>query len=438
LTANLHNQDNRYPAAAIEYDYYTAAWHDCNRIHLVWQAILPNGNRYEVLYANIKVTNPPTPPPVWTTAKNLSNTSHTDSLVPAIAINRYASVNYKHSLHVVWQEEDINGIMGTEDTPFSDIAYISSPNSGTDWFGPAGGWAGHVWDNLTQSLANSQLPSIACISDQYTGTPGGRPWDLGYNSDDVHVSYHEDVGNNINVFYLRSPNNGVSWNPRINVSNLSGGTDADAYSCIAVDLLDCPHIVFMRHGMIQREPLRTATGTNYLPGYKPTAWWAFPGPEVGMYGVLRNKIVYTYYNGGAWTTYGWGSDQMDQEFPTVGLDRWQHVNVNWQEYRTDVAVRNYEVMRDTNINLSPPTYPLWIPVYRGWSGPLPDSVYTDSDDLFPNLAYKKAAMYKSPNGPTIAAFDEIWTMVSGLGPEAATSNTKTIMQDGNVGYDSSL
>lgn len=433
LTAGLHNQDNRYPVAAIEYDYFGGAWRDCNRIHLVWQAVLPNGNRYEVVYANFKVTNPPTAPPAWTTVRNLSNTPLTDSLVPAIAINHYADVNYKHSLHVVWQEEDINGPVGNEDTPFSDIAYIYSPNSGSDWGGPGGGWGGHSWDNLTCSLTNSQLPSIACIPDQYTGTPGGRPDDLGYNSDDVHVSYHENVGpNNINVFYLRSPNNGVNWDPRINVSTIAGGTDSDAYSCIAVDQLDCPHIVFMRHQMIQREPLRTTTGTNYLAGYKPNAWWAFPGPEVGMYSVYSNQIVYAYYNGGVWTSHTWGVIPRDQEFPTVSLDRWQHVNVNWQEY--DQVTHDYEIMRDTNINLSPPNFPLWIPLYQGWSGPVSDSASSYSDDIFPNLAYKKTAVYKSPDAPRVAGFDAIWTMVNGHGPDAATSSVKTVMQDGNVGY----
>jgi hypothetical protein len=439
LTSNLHDQDNRYAAAAIEYEYYTGPWHNINRIHLVWQAILPNGTRYEVLYANFMVTNPPTNPGALMAARNLSNTPGTDSLVPAIAINRYLAANFRQSLHVVWQEEDIYPMTTTpEDLPFSDIAYIRSLDSGINWSGPAGGWFGHVWDNITQSNANSQMPSIACIADQYTGSPGGRPQDLGFNSNTVHVSYNVDTGanNSINVFYLKSPNNGLSWNPRINVSANTGGS-CDAYSSIAVDLLDNPHFAFMRKGMIQREPTRSMVIDNYQPGINPALWRSFPGPEVGMYRVYPNYLTYAYFNGVTWASKTWESTEKDREFPTVSLDRCQNVNVNWQEY--DRATNDYGVVRVTNINLVPPTYPVQLQHYQGWSAPVLDSTFLTDDELFPNLSFKKAAMYASPNERATAGYDEIWSMISGHGPGAAIApSVKTIMQDGNVRYDTGL
>jgi hypothetical protein len=433
LTANLRNRDNRYPAAAIEYEFYAGPWHDYNKIHVVWQAVLPNAANYEVLYASIPVTNPPTRPAAWMSAKNLSNTK-TDSLVPAIAINRYNN-RINQNLHVVWQEEDIFGPGPGSDAAFSDIAYIFSPNSGLTWFGPAGGWGGNVWDNLTQTAANSQMPSIACVPEQYTGSPGGRPNDLSYYSDDVHVSYNEDAGpnNSINVFYLRSTNNGLTWNPRVNVSANTGGF-CDAYSSIAVDPFDNPHIAFMRKQMIQREPLWTSPTDNYKPGINPSLWRSFPGPEVGMYGVLTNQVTYAYYNWGTWFTKTWDSPYKDYEFPTVSLDRRLNAIVACQVY---ISYNNdYEIIHDTNINLTPPSYPLVFQLYRGWTGLDIDSDDLSNDDLFPNLACKKAAMYYSPDELNITGFDDIFTKISGHGPGAAVAPvSKTIMQDGNVKYD---
>jgi hypothetical protein len=443
LTTNLHNRDNRYPSVAIEYQNYdsTGSWHNYNKIHLVWQALLPNGTRYEVLYANLSIGNPPGAPPAWPSAKDLSNTLSTDSLVPAIAINKYGPTVTGQHLHVVWQEEDIfsGGLAPPqEDAWYSDIAYIRSKDSGLNWAGPAGGWGGNVWDNLTQTATNSQMPTIACIQDQYTRTPAGNPGDLGYNSDDVHVAYNENVGANINVFYKRSPNDGVSWNPRVNVTTAtSTTTQYDAYPNITVDMKDNPHLVFMRNKMQQREPLRTGAAVdNYLPGVNPSLWKSFPGPEIGMYCVLPNSITYAYYNGVSWTSMTWNPAAKDFEFPTVGLDRWQHVNVNWQEYY--IGTNDYEITRYVNINLNPPQYPLVLQNYQGWGG-INDSNDTSKDDLFPNLAGKKIGMYRSPNESPVAGYDEIWTKINGHGAGAAIAGSpKNIMQDGNMKLDPSL
>jgi hypothetical protein len=98
LTTYLYNKDNRYPAAAIEYECYSGDWMSYNQIQVVWQAILPGQDRYEILYAKIPVTNPPSTPAAWTSAKNLSNTPGTDSLVPAIAINNIIPISNRISM----------------------------------------------------------------------------------------------------------------------------------------------------------------------------------------------------------------------------------------------------------------------------------------------------------------------------------------------------
>jgi hypothetical protein len=316
---------------------------------------------------------------------------------------------------------------------YSDIAYIRSKDSGLSWSGAAGGWSGHLWDNLTKSSANSQMPSIACISDQYTSA--GRPEDLSYNSDDVHVSYNEDAGSNsINVFYLRSPNNGQTWYQKVNVTANTGGSNCDAYSSITVDQLDHPHLVFMRGNMLQREPLRTSSGNNFLPGINPSQWRSFPGPEAGMYGVRINQLAYAYFNGTTWSSNIWGSSFRDYEFPTVSLDRRQNLNVICQMYMTDIG--DYEITRDININLTPPAYPLVLQTYRGWRGLGVDNNDWSYDDLFPNLATKKAAMYYSPDETNLAGYDDIFIQIGGHGPGPAIAPSfKDVYQDGNVKYD---
>lgn len=440
LTYKLYNQDNRYPSVAIEYEYYTGAWHSYNKIHVVWQAKLPNGLRYEVLYASLPISNPPGPGAPWGSAQNLSNTSYTDSLVPAIAINKYNPGVTSQHLHVVWQEEDIfsGGLpFPQEDGWYSDIAYIRSTNSGAGWSGPAGGWGGYVWDNLTKSAYNSQMPSIGCILDQYTKTPGGNPGDLGYNSDDVHVTFNQDTGGaNIRVWYLRSQNDGLNWNVPVDVTAKTGGVGYDAYSNIAVDMLDHPHIVFMRNNITKREPLQTVAGNNYLPGINPSQWWAFPGPQIGMGNVLQNSVIYAYFDGLNWASKTW-TKTADLEFPTVALDRWQHVNVNWQEYTPSTG--DYEITRICNLNTNAPAFPLVVPVYGGWLSYINDSNDPGKDDFFPNLAHKKAPMYMSPSGPNVAGYDEIWTKTSGHGPGAAIAPVaRGIIQDGNMKYDAGL
>ncbi|MCX7019755.1 MAG: hypothetical protein NTY46_12365 [Candidatus Sumerlaeota bacterium] len=449
MSSPLQNYDNRYPSMAIEYEIVDGAWKQTNNLDIVWQAISEGGMRYEVLFAKILVSSPPSIPPPWAMAINLSMTPQTDSLVPSICINAHDPGNpAKQHIHVMWQEEDINpGQYGTsppEDLWYSDIAYIRSVDSGITWAGPAGGWAGHPWDNITQTPMNSQMPSVSCILDQFTTSPAvtGRS-DLGYNFQSVHVAFNEDlpgvVAPGINVYYMRSFDDGLTWQPRINVTIATRGEqpNLDAYPNVAVDMLDRPHIVFMRGGLIPREPMRnTQQGPPfYQPGINPVLWQAFPGPEAGMYGAMLNNVVYAYLDPQQqWYFIDWGSG-MDNEFPTTALDRYQHVNVNWQMYLT--GIKDYEVVRDTRLNMLPPLFPLVPQLYGLWGGVVYDSHDPVNDDLFPNLAHKKVAMYFSPVEPLIAGYDEVWTKIQGHGPEQAVNPAvfRQVWQDGNMKYD---
>jgi M6 family metalloprotease-like protein len=439
MSSTLNFWDNRYPSVAIAYDTATGAWQTTNVLHVVWQAITASasfGARYDVYYARITVTRPPTAPAPWVLAQvvNLSNTT-TDSLVPAIAINRHSGVANQH-LHVVWQEEDYNnGFIlppPAEDTWFSDILYRRSVNSGATW---------SIMTNLTNSPMNSQMPSIACILDQYSGASPGVATrsDYGYNSDDVHVSYNEDVGPGlIHVFYLRSLNDGVTWNPKVDVTATIGASTADAYSNIAVDMTDNPHLTFMRYNITPFEPLRTgAPAIQYLPGINPMFLNSFPGPDIGMYGMKPNVIVYAYSTttGANWYWLDFSSSN-DREFPTVGLDRWQHTNVNWQEFNG----LDYEIMRINRMNTIPPIFPILMQNYAPlWSMVTSDSMDLDNDDLFPNLAERKVAQLVSPAGEAIiAGYDEVWTKLTGHGEMAATLAPKLIYQDGNMHYDTTV
>jgi len=409
LTLNLGFTDNRYPSIAIEYYILdgTLTYVQFNNIHLVWQATSEEeGTIYEIYHAVINVTGPPTVPPPFTPAnvKNLSQTPNNESLVPAIAINQNNEDGFQH-VHVVWQEEDIDrSLPGSP----SDIYYTRSIDSGQTFMGPQ---SGGPWDNITNSLYNSQMPTISCTLDSYYGN---RPLDYtlpnsGYNSDDVHVAYNEDTWwGGINIFYLRSFNDGGTWAAPQNVSIPTGGEN-DGYPNIAVDMLDNAHIVFMRNVTPHEPP------PVYIPGLNPANANSFPGPDPGMYASRFNLVIHWSNNPNPVPPIPWPFWDSDQEFPTVAMDRDQNLNVNWQDYFWDYS--DYEIIRVTNVNGTAPSWPLVNPVYGNWSYWKDDSRDMDNDDLFPNLAHKKVSMYMSPNNT--AGFTEIWTKILGHGQAAA-------------------
>lgn len=445
-------EDHRYPSAAIEYDIFDGQWQDVNTIHLVWQGFIGSAegsavNRYEVLYASIPVANPPTPPTPFAFVDQLSWTHDTDSLVPSIAINRHwiDGETLQQNIHVVWQEEDINdggdsNLSGDE--LFSDIAYIRSTNSGLTWAGPAGGWGGYDWDNITQTAANSQMPSVSCILDQFTGHPAARGRDeLGYNTNTVHVAYHEDVDTGdltmteIHIFYQKSSDNGENWGAHFNVTlgaDITGSDRREAYPSLAVDMLDRPHIAWMYNNLMPAEPLRQgAPGVDYLAGVNPIETRSFPGPNPRMYGDANNMIAAYYYDGSVWNGGSVGNPNHDNEYPTIALDRWMHSNVTFQSWDAS----RYDILRHTRLNTQSPAWPLEIPVYGVWSNEaFNDSNDAMNDDLFPSLAHKRVSLYASPDEPNMAGYDEVWTKVQGTEAESAinSNSTRQIWQDGNM------
>jgi hypothetical protein len=239
------------------------------------------------------------------------------------------------------------------------------------------------------------------------------------------------------IYYLRSPDDGATWLVPVNISAATSGglNPQDAYPNIAADMLDQPHIIFMRNNITQNEPLRT--GPQYQAGIAPLNAQAFPGPYVGMYGTQLNSIVYTYFNGAAWSIELWTGPE-DLEFPTVALDRWQNVTANWQEFY-GIPTNDYEIGRVYNNNATPPGFPVQPQLYGGWVL-VNDSNDVANNDLFPNLAHKKVAMYSFPNEgllPPLAlpGYDEAWTKILGKGPTMAVNpaTPRQIMQDGNMG-----
>jgi hypothetical protein len=436
--------DHRYPSAAI----YTASvsddWTNTNTIFVTWQAmytgVIPN--RYDVVYRALLISNPPAVQVPWTFAVNLSFSTN-DSLVPAIAINQYSPDPTNQHIHIVWQEEDTitagGSPGGTEDGDFSDIAYIRSTDGGNTWTGPNLNWPPHSWDNLTTSGANSQMPSISCMQDKWSGgDPDFVADDFSCNSQSVHVSYNQDMTlGGIHVFYLLSTDDGGTWNAPVDITAESGGSASttDAYSSIVVDMVDHPHIVYMRDNITQREPMRTG-GNQYLAGLDPTLWNSFPGSEVGMYGASTNSIVYIQDTGSFWAFYSWSDD--DDEFPTISMDRRQHINVNHQTYV--LSDSDYEIHRRNRVNTNAPSDPVMAPYYPGvLVGPDNDSSDSADDDLFPNLVFNKASQYLTASESTTEAYDEAWTKVVGHGQAAAVAAaTKEIWQDGNVTADSEI
>ena len=409
--------DSRYPSIAIEYeglnDQYN--WLLYNRLHVVWQGLTEETNTYDIYYHAIQVSNPPVAPPpfIWSDVLNLSDSPKVDSLVPAIAINKYTSnPNWDQNIHVVWQEEDVTGEYGF-DPAGSDIFYTMSGNCGGSWTFPA---------NLTQTEMNSQMPSISCALDCYFGAPPQYAGaDAAYPSDDVHVSYHEDTSaGGINVFYLRSPNNGMTWNVPINVS--PNREVCEGYPNIAADMLDRVHIVCMTD-LVPAEPFQG----NYLPGIDPASIVSFPAADPGMYHAIVNTVK--YYGYAPWITIP-KSDDYDREFPTVALDREQNLDFNWQEHYIDPDGNpaDYDVIRIECLNTSPVTRPLTVPVYPGWYPFINnDSNDMENDYLFPNLAHKKAAMYFNGITGSYNMFSEVWTKIEGVGRQfAIAALAKTI------------
>ncbi|MCX6578817.1 MAG: hypothetical protein NT166_01375 [Candidatus Aminicenantes bacterium] len=443
LTDKFGFTDNRYPSIAIEnyaLDTAPSTWRTYNTLHVVWQCKQTALTNYEIMHGVIYVSTPaapappPAPPAELVNVQNISQTPTRDSLVPAIDINHFtpgAPLGGQH-IHVVWQEENVPHAGGAN---ASDIFYTRSTDSGLTFSGPV---SGGLWDNITNSPRHSQMPSIACAIDVFNGFPVQYlGFDCYYPTNYVHVAYNENTPLGVHVYYLYSTTDGNGWGGGLtDVTAAAGGGVAarDGYPNISCDMRNYAHIVFMRN-VGRHSPLTT----GYNPGMDPTVVSSFPGPNPGMYGALVNDIIY------------WSSNVLapaspvlpavyDREFPTVALDRFQNVTINWQECQIVAGVPgNYEVFRDYCFNLNVPVRPPAVPNYGAWAaGPNNDSNDAANDDLFPNLAHKKESMYYIRVAP-FPGFTEFWNKVTGVGAGACMApGPKNVYSRNNVARDAAV
>jgi hypothetical protein len=414
LTQTMGFADNRYPSIAIESAAIDVpgVWRGFNTLHVVWQCKQAAGANYEIMYGSIAVASPPAGPVALAGVQNLSQTPARHSLVPAIDINHHGPLGpgMQH-IHVVWQEEHVfhpaAGVFA------SDIFYTRSVNSGLNFMGPT---TGGLWDNITNTPRDSQMPSIACAIDIFQGFPlDYTGFDCVYPTDDVHVAYNENTAaGGIHVYYLQNTVDGNPpwWAAVVDVTAAMGGGAAalNGYPSISSDMLDNVHIVYMNN-VGPHSPF----ATGYRAGLDPLDIRAFPGPNPGMYNGLLNNIVYWSNNLGANPLPALAAGY-DREFPTVALDRDQNVSVNWQECQViGGGVGDYQVMREYCFNLNAPARPPAVPNYAAWAlGPNNDSIDPPNDDLFPNLAHKKVSMYLI-FVPPFPGFTEAWNKVIGTG-----------------------
>lgn len=415
LTFQLQGlDDNRYPSIAIEYGCKEGDNHlHYNDVHLVWQGKISTTGNYDIFHACLQFNGSPpvsVTPFLWTHVNPLSQT-FTQSLVPSIAINNTDDLQNQH-IHVAWQEEDIN-----INNNAAEICYTRSIDSGMTFSGPA---SGGLWDNITNTTQNSQMPSISCSLDYYcedTTDPS-----IGcYKSPEVYVAYNEDQpgpGTGISIYYRRSPNDGVIWSAAQNVTTLTGGTiqTADGYPCLAVDMHNDVYIAFMR-GVMQNDQ----SGGTYSPGFDPSNWSSFPGPAPGMYRILTNSLVVWSSNTSLPVLYSQLPDD-DLEFPTLAFDREHNLTVTWQNFVGTYMNGYYNIYRAHNLNYAGLGCPPIKPVFGTWFYPFYESLDYNNDDYFPNLAHKKASGYRGvPGDPFPPNFTGMWTKIVGLGYTAATA-----------------
>lgn len=392
--------DSRYPSIVVEHGS-TGNPKDNDTLHVVWQELNPASNKYDIWY--VRCPNALTPPPDMWTQPIAIWTSDQHSLVPAICCSR------NNILHLVWQEENYQ-------SAFSEILYMQSIDSGNTWA---------MLTNLSQTPStNSQMPTIACAVDY--PPPFTTPWI--YDTDEVHVAWNDnfDPGGGVSppyIWYTHSPDVGNSWDIR---EKVSVSPQKDGYPSIAItkeqtDGSEVPHLVWT-HNVLPFDPDTPA----YLPGVNPGNPNSFPGPRIGMYNSIGNTNFYTYRLASGWQNIvSFGS--ADSEFPNISVDKANAIYCVWQYWNTQTE--DYEVFEAAK---------LWN-AYQSWSAwqyQIDVSVDSGHDDLFPNLAYKKQAMYQPINEPY--GRDLVWTKIDrdksagGHGAAGALSPAHEIFFDGST------
>jgi hypothetical protein len=163
-----------------------------NTIHVVWEDYTP-GNQ-EIYYMRS-----PNGGSTWTAPKRITWTS-TKSYSPVVALDS------GDAIHVVWEDS----IPGN-----SEIYYKRSTNSGSTW---------SAAKRLTWTSGNSTSPAI------------GRD-----SSDVIHVVWYDDISGNYDIYYKRSTNGGLTWNP---VKRLTWASGVSYFPALALDSTNTVHVVW--------------------------------------------------------------------------------------------------------------------------------------------------------------------------------------------------
>jgi hypothetical protein len=164
-------------------------------VHVVWYAM--TSDNAEIFYRES-----PDGGSTWNSLKRLTWTS-ADTYYPTL------SIDSNDGLHVVYEEY----------TPGNyDIFYKRSTDGGASWSAPT---------RLTWTIGAFLIPSM--------GTNSGTG---------VHVVWHDEASDNLEIYYKRSADSGMSWGPIQRLTWTSGSSYDPA---IAIDSGDNIHVVWRDH-----------------------------------------------------------------------------------------------------------------------------------------------------------------------------------------------
>jgi len=134
----------------------------------------------------------------WNATKRLTWTPG-NSYYPAIATDS------NNHIHVVWEDYS---------TSSAEVYYKKSTNGGTTW----------TQKRLTWTSGESWAPAIAADSNNH-----------------IHVVWHDNTPGNIEIYYQRSTNGGVTWT---GAKRLSWNTGNSTYASIAADSNNQIHVAW--------------------------------------------------------------------------------------------------------------------------------------------------------------------------------------------------
>jgi len=163
-----------------------------NKIYLVWEDITPG--TVEIYFRRSTDRGL-----TWGAVKRITWTSG-DSYEPAL------SGDSNNIIHVVWKD----------DTPGNDeIYYMKSSDAGSTWSGAK---------RITWTSGSSSSPAIATDS-----------------NNTVHVVWHTETSEGLEIYYKSSPAGGATWNA---VKRLTWTSGSSSMPAISVDSANTIHIVW--------------------------------------------------------------------------------------------------------------------------------------------------------------------------------------------------